>query len=89
MWLKREKTSDGKYKNKVKHVLKYYDDIIAVVEDEPNLEGLKAMKISNLDDLVKIAEQSRRNIIFYETIKNKKSNLYVIADGYCYIYSIT
>ncbi len=89
MWLKREKTSDGKYKNKVKHVLKYYDDIIAVVEDEPNLEGLKAMKISNLDDLVKIAEQSRRNIIFYETIKNKKSNLYVIVDGYCYIYSIT
>ena len=58
-------------------------------ENKPNLKDLKVIKITNLEGLVNVAEQTKNNIIYYELIKNQVSNLYVIVNEYVYIYTVT
>ena len=77
------------YENNIKHILKYYSDLIVTVVNVPTLENLEVMNVTIFDDLIDIAEQNKKNIIYYEDIKEKKSNFYVIVDKYVYIYVIT
>ena len=87
--INRRKTPEEKYKRNIKYILKFYEDLVVTTGNKPNLESLKIIKIMSLEDLVKISEQNRKNIILYEEVKNKKSKLYVIVDNYCYMYNVT
>ncbi len=84
-----KKTPEDIYKKNIKHVLKYYKELIVTITNEPDFSNLKLMQLSSIDDLINVAEQNNSNIIHYELIKNKKSELYVIINGYVYIYIIT
>ena len=83
------KTPEEKYKRNIKRIIKYYRDLIVTVKNEPNIKDLKIMQIQSLEDLIDVAEQNKSNIIHYEEIENVKSNLYVIVNGYVYIYVVT
>ena len=85
---KNNKTPEEIYNNSIKHILKYYSDLIIKVTNEPNISNLHIMRVAVLEDLVDVAEQNQSNIIHYEVIKNKKSNFYVIVDGYVYVYEL-
>ncbi len=85
---KTNKTPEEMYKYNIRHILKYYSDLIVTVTNEPNLENLKLMTIEVLDDLIDVAEQNEKNIIHYEIPEVEKSNLYVIVNGYVYIYIV-
>lgn len=85
---KMNKTPEEMYEYNIKHILKYYSDLIVTVTNEPNLENLKLMKIEVLDDLIDVAEQNEKNIIHYKIPEVEKSNLYVILNGYVYIYVV-
>lgn len=86
---KNKKDPKKRYKNNVKHIIKYYRDLIVIAENKPDLKDLKIIKISSLDSLVNVAEQTNNTIIYYEIIKDKVSNLYVIVDEYVYVYTVT
>lgn len=77
------------YERNMKRIMKYYRDLIVTVNNEPKIENLKIMNIELLEDLIDVAEQNKSNIIHYEVINNKKSNLYVIVNDYVYIYVVT
>lgn len=81
-----QKTPEEIYKRNIKHILKYYGDLIITVTNEPNVENLQKMNVQKLEDLIDVAEQNQRNIIYHELIKNQKSNFYVIIDKFAYVY---
>lgn len=86
---KNKMTFEEKYKFNISKILKYYKELIVTVTNKPDLSNLKVMDVSSLDDLIDVAEQSQSNIIHYEVVKNEESMLYVIADGYVYVYVVT
>lgn len=86
---KNEMAPQEKYNFNIKHILKYYKDLIVTVTNEPDLTNLKVMYIDSLDDLIDVAEQNQSNIIHYEVAKNVESNLYVIVGNYVYVYVVT
>ena len=59
------------------------------MKSEPDISNLKIMHLITFDDLIDVAMQNNVNIIYFEKIKNQKSNLYVIVNDYVYIYIIT
>ena len=73
----------------MKHLLKYYKELIITVSNKPEFNDLKLMELNSIDDLIDVAEQNNSNIIHYEIIKNEKSELYVIINEYVYMYIIT
>ena len=85
---KMKKTPEEMYEYNIKHILKYYSDLIVTVTNEPNLENLKLMKLEVLDDLIDVAEQNEKHIIHYKIPEVEKSNLYVIVNEYVYIYVV-
>ena len=84
-----KKTPKEIYKSNMKHLLRYYKELIITISNEPNFNDLKLMKLNSIDDLIDVAEQNNSNIIHYEVIENEKSELYVIIDEYVYKYTIT
>ena len=88
IYLFKNRTPKDKYKKKVKNVLKYCKDLIVVIKEKPNFDNLKVIKIENLDSLVNLAEQTKSNIIYYEEIKDRKSDFYVIDDNFVYLFEI-
>ena len=89
--MKRRKsmmTPEEIHEQNVKHILKYYGDLIVTVINEPDLGDLKVIEVTNLDDLIDIAEQNQSNIIRYEEFEKQENNLYVIIDNYVYFYKI-
>ncbi len=85
---KMNKNPKEMYEYNIKHILKYYSDLIVTVTNEPNLENLKLMKLEVLDDLIDVAEQNEKHIIHYKIPEVEKSNLYVIVNEYVYIYVV-
>ena len=77
------------YQDKIRHILKEYKELIVTVKSEPDISNLKIMHLITFDDLIDVAMQNNVNIIYFEKIKNQKSNLYVIVNDYVYIYIIT
>ena len=88
IYLMKNRTPKDKYKRKVKSVLKYCKDLIVIVKENPNFDNQKIVKIENLDSLVNLAEQTKNNIIYYEEVKDKKSNFYVIDGSFVYLFEI-
>lgn len=86
---KKGKTCNEKYKRKIKRILKYYKALIVTVKDEPDLSNLNIMNIDKVEDLIDLAEQNEKNIIYYRSKKEGKSKFYVIVDLYVYAYEIT
>lgn len=84
-----KKTPEKKYKNKLKHISRYYSDLLVTITNKPDLSNLKIMNISTLDDLIDMAEQTQNNIIYYKDIENNISEFYVIINEYVYIYKLT
>ena len=84
-----KKTPEEIYKSNIKHLLKYYKELIITVSNKPEFNDLKLMELNSIDDLIDVAEQNNSNIIHYEIIKNEKSELYVIINEYVYMYIIT
>ena len=84
----KNKTPKEKYKRKVRYTLKYCKDLIVRVEEKPNFSKLNILKIDNLDSLINLAEHTKSNIIYYETIKDRKSEFFIINNNYVYIYTI-
>lgn len=87
--VKNKRKVKNLYESNMKRIMKYYRDLIVTVNNEPKIENLKIMNIELLEDLIDVAEQNKSNIIHYEVINNKKSNLYVIVNDYVYIYVVT
>ena len=85
----QELTQVEKYKRNVNQIEKDYSDLIVVVTNEPDVLTLKKMYIEKIEDMIDIADQNKVNIIQYEAIKNRKTNLYAIIGKYVYIYTIT
>ena len=84
-----KKTPKEIYKSNMKHVLKYYKDLIVTISNKPDFSHLKLMELNCIDDLIDVAEQNNCNIIHYEVMKNEESELYVIINEYLYMYVIT
>ena len=78
----------SKYKMKVKRILKYCKDLIVISKEKPNFDNMKIIKVESLDSLVNLAEQTKNNIIYFEEIKDKKSNFYVINNNFVYVLEI-
>lgn len=84
----KNRTSKDKYRRKVKSILKYCKDLIVTVNEKPNFGNLKFIKIENLDSLVNLSEQTKNNIIYYEELKDRKSNFYVVNGNFVYVFEI-
>ncbi len=80
----QKNTPKEKYKNIKKRILKEYKELIINVNNEPNINNLKLLKVFNINDLIDVAEQNSTHIIFYES--NNQSNFYVIINNYVYLY---
>ncbi len=83
---KSKKILDRKYKYNINHMLKYYKDLIVTVDNKPDIEGLKVIQLSTLEDLIDVAEQTKNNIILFE--KPYLSRFYVIVNNYVYVYKL-
>ena len=77
------------YKKNMEKVMKDYGDLIVTVKHRPSIKNLRLMALTNIDDLVDVAEQNKCNIINYEIPKKYESFLLVIVEGYVYVYVIT
>lgn len=86
--IKEKMTYKRKYKIKVKKILNSYKDLIVIVKNKPNFDGMKILETSDLEGLINVSEQTKNNIIYYEEIKNMKSKLYIVVDNYVYSYEI-
>ena len=84
----KRNTPKDKYKRKLKKILKYCKDLIVVVKEKPILKNSEIIKIDDLNGLINLAEQTKNNIIYYETIKDIKSEFFVINNNYVYIYEV-
>ena len=84
-----KKTPEKMYQKNIKHLLKYYKELIITISNKPNFSDLKIMRLNSIDDLIDVAEQNNSNIIHYEVIENEKSELYVIIHEYVYMYIVT
>ncbi len=83
------KTPKEIYEYNINHILRYYGNLIVTVINEPDLSNLKIMQLSSIVDLIDVAEQTQSNIIHYDASEENKSYLYVINNGYAYIYVVT
>ncbi len=86
---KKMKSPEIMYNHKLKHIFKYYRDLIVTVSDKPTFSSLQIMNVSIIDDLIDVAEQTQNNIIYYKTPNKKQSNFYVIVDNYVYVYTLS
>ena len=68
----------NKRKSPLKRIFKYYKNLIVKIENKPNFEKLKTMKIATFEDLVDVAEQTQNIIIYYE------NSFYVVVGKYLY-----
>ncbi len=84
--IKYIKLKKQEFNGKLKHILKYYKDIIIIINKEPNLDNLKVINLCNFEDLVNLVEQTQRNILYYENASKKERKFFVIIDNYIYIY---
>ena len=87
--IRKNKISQNIYEKNINKILKHYGEIIATVEDEPNLANLAIMKVQNFYDLIDVAEQNKTNIIHYEVLEKQESYFYVVVDKYAYKYVVT
>ncbi len=87
--IRKNKVPQNMYEKNINRILKYYGEIIATVEDEPNLKNLQIMNVQNFYDLIDVAEQNKTNIIHYEVLEKQESDLYVVVDKYAYKYVVT
>ena len=83
------KEKEEKYKNKIKNLFNNYSDIIVVSKNKPNIENLNIINVEKISDLINVAQQNNKNIIFYEKIRNIESELYVIDNNFVYLYDIS
>lgn len=86
---KKVVTKHSLYKKNMDKVLKDYGDLIVTVKNRPSIKDLRLMALTNIDDLVDVAEQNKCNIINYEIPKKDESFLLVISGSYVYVYVIT
>ena len=84
----RRNTPEDKHKRRVKRILKYCKDLIITVKEKPILKNLETIELDNFNSLINLAEQTKSNIIYYETIKDRESEFFVINNNYVYIYLI-
>ena len=84
----KNQTPKDKYKRRVRKILRYCKDLIVIVKKKPCFDNLEIVKIENLDSLINLAEQTKSNIIYYEEIKDKKSNFCVISGNFVYILKV-
>lgn len=84
----RNRNPKDKYKHKVKNILKYCKDLIITVKIKPDFGNLKIIKIDDLNSLVNLAEQTKSNIIYYEAVKDRKSDFYVISNKFIYVFEV-
>ncbi len=85
---KHPKTSDTRYDTAIKHILKWYKEIIVTITKEPNVTGLHLMELASLEDLIDVAEQNQKNMLYYEVLPHKEGKFYVIVDHFVYVYTI-
>ncbi len=67
-------------KNNEESILKEYHDIIIIVQNEPNINGNNTIYLTDLRDLMNIAENNNINIFNY------KNNYYTIINNTYYVY---
>lgn len=79
----------NKYQKYIKYIFRNFSDLIITVLEEPDISGLKIIRLYIIDDLIDVAEQKNANIIYYEVFPNELSNFYVITDNYVYIFTMT
>lgn len=84
----KNETSQEKYSKNINRILKEYADLIVTVNNKPDITDLRVMNLSEFADLVDVAEQSKNNIIHYQSRRKDKSTLYVIAGNYIYVYIV-
>lgn len=80
------KIEKQQYKHKLKHILNYYKDIIINISSELDLNNLKTIYVEDFHDLIDLAEQTQRNILYYNNYDKDKSKFFVIVDNYVYIF---
>ncbi len=86
---KKVVTKHSLYKKNMEKVMKDYGDLIVTVKNRPSIKNLRLMALTNIDDLVDVAEQNKCNIINYEIPRKYESFLLVIVEGYVYVYVVT
>ena len=83
-----KKTEKEIYEKKLKRILKNYRGLIVTVKNKPNLDNLEIINLELFEDLIDLAEQNQKNIIFYEIKKSYESEFYVIINRYVYVYKL-
>ena len=84
--IKYIKIKEKQYDWKLRRILRYYKDIIITISNEPNLDNLKVINISVFEDLIDLAEQTQKSILYYKSINREESKFFVIIDNYVYVY---
>lgn len=77
------------YKKNMEKILKNYGDLIVTVTSKPNIKYLRIMQLEKIEDLVDVAEQNKCHIIHFEIKRRCLSYLFVINEGYVYIYRVS
>ncbi len=88
IFLNRKRSYVSLYEKKKKNLLREYQDIIIEVLNMPIFDSSKVLNVSSFDNLVDLAYGHDSHIIFYEAIKNREGNFYVIIDNYAYIFTL-
>ena len=66
--IKLETKNNKKTSNhNLKRILKEYKDLLIKVNNEPNINNLIILKVSNINDLIEVAFQNNSHIIYYKT----------------------
>ena len=84
-----KKIFKDEYFKKLKYILKYYKDLIVTIVSPLDLDNFKVIKVSVMEDLINVAEQTRNNILYYNDSDKKNNYFYVIFDNYIYSYELT
>lgn len=82
----KDEKKQSNYIRKLKKYLHDYSDIIATVKSLPNINGLKKIEFTKIEELINAQDDLRVPIIFCETKKNEEGKFYLISQDCAYYY---
>lgn len=82
------KTVEEKYNKKIKDIENYYRELLVDIKSMPNLDGLNVIEVLSLNDLINLAQQSKKCILHYKVEGKYESKLYVLIEDNVYTYKI-
>ena len=82
----RDKQSDKRFENTVKHLLNTYDSVIVEVDKQPKLTGMNVLTVNDFDELLDVYNSIHMPVSYYRD--NIGAHFIVISEHMAWRYSI-